>query len=70
MGRPPGYQWQPLGLDADPVPGDPAAVSTEAAHLASVARAVTGQIAALHPATAGRPANSPDSWRNCSTRSC
>ncbi len=47
MGRPPGYQWKPLGLDADPVPGDPEAVSAEAAHLASVARTVTGQIAAL-----------------------
>jgi len=47
MGRPPGYQWQPLGLDTDPVPGDPQAVSAEAAHLASVARTVTGQIATL-----------------------
>jgi hypothetical protein len=47
MGRPPGYQWQPLGLDADPVPGDPQAISTEAAHLASVARTITGQIAAM-----------------------
>jgi hypothetical protein len=47
MGRPPGYQWQPLGLDADPVPGNPQAISTEAAHLASVARTITGQIAAL-----------------------
>lgn len=48
MGRPAGYQWQPLGLDADPVPGDPQAVSAEAAHLAAVARTVAGQIAALH----------------------
>jgi small-conductance mechanosensitive channel len=47
MGRPPGYQWQPLGLDTDPVPGDPQAISTEAAHLASVARTITGQIAAM-----------------------
>jgi hypothetical protein len=47
MGRPPGYQWQPLGLDADPVPGDPQAISQEAAHLASVARTINGQIAAL-----------------------
>ena len=47
MGRPPGYQWQPLGLDADPIPGDPQAISTEAAHLASVATTITGQIAAL-----------------------
>jgi hypothetical protein len=48
MGRPPGYQWQPLGLDADPVPGNPAAISQDAAHLASVARTIDGQIAALH----------------------
>ncbi len=47
MGRPPGYQWQPLGLDADPVPGDPQAISAEAAHLAAVARTITAQIAAL-----------------------
>lgn len=47
MGRPLGYQWRPLGLDADPVPGDPQAVSQEAARLASVARAVTWQAAAL-----------------------
>jgi len=47
MGRPPGYQWQPLGLDADPVPGDPQAISAEAAHLLSVARTITGQIAAM-----------------------
>ena len=47
MGRPPGYQWQPLGLDADPVPGGPQAISAEAAHLAAVAKTVTGQIATL-----------------------
>jgi len=47
MGRPPGYQWQPLGLDEDPVPGDPQAISAEAAHLASVADTITGQIAAM-----------------------
>ena len=47
MGRPPGYQWQPLGLDTDPVPGDPQAISQEATHLASVGRMITGQIAAL-----------------------
>jgi hypothetical protein len=47
MGRPPGYQWQPLGLDGDPVPGDPQAISQAAAHLASVARTVDGQVAAL-----------------------
>ncbi|MBV9448193.1 MAG: hypothetical protein JO345_20100 [Streptosporangiaceae bacterium] len=47
MGRPPGYQWQPLGLDTDPVPGDPQAVSAEAAHLASVARTIAGQVTAM-----------------------
>ena len=47
MGRPPGYQWQPLGLDADPVPGDPQMISEAAAHLWSVARTVDGQVAAL-----------------------
>jgi hypothetical protein len=47
MGRPPGCRWQPLGLDADPVPGDPQAISEVAAHLASVARTVDGQVAAL-----------------------
>lgn len=48
MGRPPGYQWQPLGLDTDPVPGDPQALTTEAQHLASIAHTITGQIAAMH----------------------
>lgn len=47
MGRPLGYQWQPLGLGTDPVPGDPEAVSREAARLALMARMITGQIAAL-----------------------
>jgi hypothetical protein len=47
MGRPPGYQWQPLGLDSDPVPGDPAVISKEAAHLASIAKTVNAQIAAM-----------------------
>ena len=47
MGRPQGCRWQPLGLDADPVPGDPRAISEVAAHLASVARTVDGQVAAL-----------------------
>jgi hypothetical protein len=47
MGRPPGYQWQPLGVDADPVPGDPQAIAAEAAHLKQVASTITGQIAAM-----------------------
>lgn len=48
MGRPPGYQWRPLSLDTDPVPGVPSAVSQEAAHLASVANEIRGQVEALH----------------------
>jgi hypothetical protein len=47
MGRPAGCQWQPLGLDSDPVPGDPAQISQEAQHLASVAAEITSQVAAL-----------------------
>jgi hypothetical protein len=47
MARPAGYQWRPLGLETDPVPGDPAAISQEAAHLASIARTIDGQIAAM-----------------------
>jgi hypothetical protein len=47
MGRPAGYQWQPLGLDSDPVPGDPARITQEAQHLASVAAEITSQVAAL-----------------------
>jgi hypothetical protein len=47
MGRPAGYQWRPLGLDSDPVPGDPARVRAEAQHLASVAAEITSQVATL-----------------------
>jgi hypothetical protein len=47
VARPAGYQWQPLGIDTDPVPGDPAAISQEAAHLASIVRTVNSQIAAM-----------------------
>lgn len=47
MGRPAGYQWQPLGLDSDPVPGDPGRVGQEAQHLASVANQITSQVATL-----------------------
>jgi hypothetical protein len=47
MGRPAGYQWRPLGLDSDPVPGDPAQISQEAQHLASVAVEIANQVAAL-----------------------
>jgi hypothetical protein len=45
--RPADYQWQPLGLDADPVPGDPRALSGEVHHLSSVANTITGQVGAL-----------------------
>jgi hypothetical protein len=47
MGRPPGNQWKPLGLDTDPVPGDPQRINEEAAHLTSVARQITNQVAML-----------------------
>ena len=53
MGRPPGYQWEPLGLDSDPVPGDPGRISEEAAHLASVAKQISQQVARLHKLAAG-----------------
>jgi hypothetical protein len=55
MGRPPGYQWEPLGLDTDPVPGDPQVISEEARQLAAVASQLEGQVAALR-----RIANSPE----------
>jgi hypothetical protein len=53
VGRPPAYEWQALGLDADPVPGDPASVSQEAAHLASVASTISDQITALNKIASG-----------------
>jgi hypothetical protein len=45
MGRP--TDWAPLGCASDPVPGDPDAVSAEAAHLRGVAQKIAGQVAAL-----------------------
>jgi hypothetical protein len=45
MARP--SDWTPLGLSSDPVPGDLARISQEAAHLASVANTISGQVAAL-----------------------
>ena len=33
MARPAGYQWEPLGWDTDPVPGDPQVISAEAARM-------------------------------------
>ena len=53
MGRPPGYQWEPLGLDQDPVPGDPVRIGQEASHLASVAKEISDQVARLHTMAAG-----------------
>jgi hypothetical protein len=47
MARPADWQWAPLGLDIDPVPGDPAQVSLEERHLATVAAQITDQVAAL-----------------------
>jgi hypothetical protein len=47
MSRPAGYQWQPLGWTEDPVPGDPAQISQEAQHLASVAAQIADQVSAL-----------------------
>jgi hypothetical protein len=53
VGRPAGYQWEPLGLDVDPVPGEPSAVSQEAAHLSSVAKTITDQVTALKKISSG-----------------
>jgi hypothetical protein len=39
--------WSPLGLDSDPIPGDPERISQESAHLSHVATTITSQIAAL-----------------------
>lgn len=47
MGRPTGMAWQPLGLDEDPTPGDPARVTEEVSHLNSVASTILSQISAL-----------------------
>jgi membrane-bound lytic murein transglycosylase len=48
VGRPPGYQWEPLGLDSDPVPGDPGRISEEASHLAAVAKQISSQVTELN----------------------
>jgi hypothetical protein len=45
--------WSPLGLDSDPIPGDPERISQEAAQLSRVATTITGQIAALRKIGAG-----------------
>jgi hypothetical protein len=51
MARP--TDWTPLGYATDPVPGDPAAVSRQAAHLSSVSRQITDQVGALRKIAAG-----------------
>lgn len=50
MGRP--TDWQPLA-DSDPVPGDPAGISAEAAHLSGVAQLIAGQVGQLRKIAAG-----------------
>lgn len=47
MARPSGDAWLPLGLDADPVPGDPQRITEEAGNLAKVASTLQSQIAVL-----------------------
>jgi hypothetical protein len=47
VGRPPGYQWQPLGYDTDPVPGDTAAIAEQVQYLRSVAKTMQGQVSQL-----------------------
>lgn len=51
MGRP--ADWYPLA-DADPVPGDPAAISSLASHLASVAEQIGAQVGILRKIAAGQ----------------
>lgn len=41
------YDWSPLGLDADPVPGNPEAVSAESRRLGQTARELRSQITML-----------------------
>lgn len=52
MSRPAGYEWRPLGLDVDPIPGDPGTISQEAAHLSSIAATLRSQISALQKISA------------------
>jgi uncharacterized protein YlxW (UPF0749 family) len=48
VGRPAGYQWQPLGCDTDPVPGDPQALGDQVQQLNAMAETLQDQIAALN----------------------
>ena len=50
MGRP--TDWSPLA-DSDPVPGDPAGINGEAAHLSSVAQLIQGQVTQLRKIATG-----------------
>jgi hypothetical protein len=50
MGR--SADWSPLAA-SDPVPGDPAGISAEAAHLSSVAEQIAGQVAVLRKIASG-----------------
>jgi hypothetical protein len=47
VGRPPGYQWQPLGYDTDPVPGDTEAIAAQVWYLRSVAKTMQDQVSQL-----------------------
>jgi type VII secretion system ESX-1 substrate len=47
VARPADWEWRPLGLDRDPVPGDPSRISDEAQHLNTVAAEISDQVAAL-----------------------
>lgn len=51
MGRP--ADWSPLA-GSDPVPGDPAEISAEAAHLQSVAEQIASQVAVLRKIASGQ----------------
>jgi len=53
MARP--TDWSPLA-GSDPVPGDPQRISQEAAHLASVAQEIQGQVARLRAIATGNSA--------------
>ena len=53
MGRP--GDWSPLA-GSDPVPGDPAGISAEAAHLSRVAEQIAGQVGMLRKIAAGQSA--------------
>ena len=51
MGRP--TDWEPLAA-SDPVPGDPAQISVDAAHLSSVAQLIQGEVEQLRKIAAGQ----------------